>query len=80
MLSKCVQEIFPEDQLKYDFYIADSRGAEVWNGDSIELDVEQGGERTEECQWTLKLSRIKYPSKARFFCVRKKKGIIMLTD
>lgn len=76
MLSKCVQEIYPDvDKQKFEFYIADSRGAEVWNGDKIALDVEQSGEKTEECKWTLqkyiKLSRIKYPSKARFFCVKK---------
>lgn len=78
MLTKCVQEIFPdEDKNKFDFYIADSRGAEVWNGDKIKID---GGEGTsqEECLWTLeqyiKLSRVKYPSKAKFFCVKKEKG------
>ena len=35
MLAKCVEEIFPEeDKDKFDFYIEDSRGAEVWNGDN----------------------------------------------
>ena len=67
MLFKCVQEIFPDENEQYDFYIADSRGAEVWNGDNIKVDGEDGN--VIECQWTLekyiKLSGLKYPSKAR---------------
>lgn len=48
MLSKCVEEIYPhEDKNKVNFYIADSRGAEVWNGDQISVDVEQGGDKIE---------------------------------
>ena len=57
--------------------IADSRGAEVWNGDKIKLDSSEGPAQ-EECVWTLgqyiKLTRIKYPSKAKFFCVKKEKS------
>ena len=75
MLTKCVQEIFPdEDKNKFDFYIADSRGAQVWNGDSIRVD----GDEETECPWSLgqyiKLTRVKFPSKAKFFCVKKAKG------
>lgn len=64
-----------EDQAKHDFYIADTRGVAVWSGDSIAMDLESSGERTKECEWTLdqyiKFSRIKFPSKARFFCVKR---------
>ena len=48
------------------------RGIPIWNSDTIRIDVEGG---TEELQWTLsryiKISNIKYPSKARFYCVRR---------
>ena len=41
MLTKCVQELFSEEeQESNDFYIADSRGVAIWNGDKIEVDVE----------------------------------------
>lgn len=78
MLTKCVQELFSnEEQEKHDFYIADAQGIAVWNGDSIAMDLESSGETTESCEWTLiqyiKLSK-KFPSKARFFCVKKEKG------
>jgi hypothetical protein len=80
MLIKCVPEHFSEEeQDKYDFYIADSRGAEVSSGDKFAVDLEGSGERTVECQWTLeryiKLSRMKYPSKARFNCVKRERGL-----
>ena len=80
MLAKCVQEIFSvEEQESHEFYIADSRGVAIWNGDKIEVDIEGTGETARECDWSLekyiKLSRMKYPSKARFFCVKKKKGM-----
>lgn len=84
MLEKCVQETYSEeDQRKFDFYIADSRGVAIWNGDRIEVDVEGSGQkRSRECDWTLekyiRLSNAKYPSKARFFCVKREKGIILL--
>ena len=60
------------------FYIADSRGVEIWNSDEVKVDVESSGQNQESCEWNLeryiKLSGIKYPSKARFFCVKKVKG------
>ena len=44
------------------------RGAEVYSGDNFAVDLESSGERTRECKWTvekyIKLSRMKYPSKA----------------
>ena len=79
MLNKCVDEVIPEDDIgKYNFYIADSKGVPISSGGSISMDLESSGENTKEYEWTLeryiKLSRIKYPSKARFFCVMKDKG------
>lgn len=42
MLTKCAQETYPEeDQRNFDFFIADSRGVAVWNGDNIEVDIEE---------------------------------------
>ena len=82
VLSKCMQELYSEEDRKnFDFYIADSKGVAIWNGDKIEVDVEGSGlEKARECDWTLekyiRLSNAKYPSKARFFCVKKEKGIL----
>ena len=80
MLTKCVQELFSEEeQESNDFYIADSRGVAIWNADKIEVDVEGIGQTARECDWTLekyiKVSGMKFPSKAHFFCVKKEKGI-----
>ena len=64
-----IQELFAEEEQHN--YVADGRGlrgAEVCSGDKFAVDLESSGERTRECKWTLekyiKLSRIKYPSKA----------------
>ena len=51
----------------------------IWNGDRIEVDLEGSGqERARDCEWTLekyiRLSNARYPSKARFFCVKKDKS------
>ena len=76
MLAKCVEEIFPEeDKDKFDFYIADSIGAEVWNGDKITV-VKGPHRKNMYGRWDsiFKLTRIKYPSKAKFFCVKKEKS------
>lgn len=65
-------------QEQNDFYIADTRGIAIWNGDKIEVDVEGSGQRARECDWTLEqyihLSSAKFFSKARFYCVKKPKG------
>ena len=77
MVKKCSQEIYGEKAAdkEFSFYIADSRGIEIWNSDTIEIDTEGSGSKKESCLWSLgnyiKLSGIKYPSKARFFCVKK---------
>ena len=78
MLKKCVQEIYMEEE-QDDSYIANSRGIATWNGDSIQVDIEGSGEKVRECEWTLdkfiKLNNAKYPSIAKFSCVKKAKGI-----
>ena len=77
MVEKCAQELYGKEpeQDNCTFYIADSKGIEVWSSDDIKVDVEGSGENQESCNWSLekyiKLSGIKYPSKARFFCVKK---------
>ena len=75
-----MQELFSEEEQESNyFYIADSRGVAIWNGDKIEIYVEETGQTVQECDWTLekyiKLSGMKFPSKARFFCVKKEKGM-----
>ena len=82
MLEKCVQELYSnEEQEQNYFYIADTRGIAIWNGDKIEVDVEGSGQRARECDWTLEqyihLSSAKFFSKARFYCVRKSKGMFL---
>ena len=70
MLDKCLAVYSEEERNGADFYIADSRGARICN--SIILDA--NGDDL-EVEWTLNkyisLSSMKYPSKARFYCVRK---------
>ena len=72
-----------EDREDADFYIADCKGVPVWNADKIEIDMESTGIEVEEREWTLShymtLSITKYPSKARFYCVRKAMLIIILS-
>ena len=72
MLEKCREVYNEEEQKNAEFYIADSRGIPIWNSDTITIDVENG---TEELEWNLSryihLSNVKYPSKARYYCVRK---------
>ena len=83
MLEKCSAELYSEDERQHNtFYIADSRGVAIWNSDKMEVDTGKG--ISKKCEWTLsnyiKLSRIKYPSKAKFFCVKQKKGIYILAS
>lgn len=72
MLEKC-KSIYSDEELKgAEFYIADSRGAAICS--TIQLDSD-GNDK--EVTWTLSrymsLSNMKFPSKARFYCVRKGK-------
>lgn len=81
LLDKCVREMYSiEEQEKASFYIADKGGIPIWTSDKIEVDIEGTGHTTEEREWTLRqyilLSGIKYPSRAKLYCVRK--GLLWL--
>ena len=73
MLEKCIAEInTEEEQENVEFYIGDSHRIPIWSSDTIKIDVDNG---REELEWTLNryihLSNAKYPSKVRYYCVRK---------
>ena len=76
MLEKCSAELYSEDERQHNtFYIADSRGVAIWNSDKMEVDTGKGISKECELSNYIKLSKIKYSSKAKFFCVKQKKGI-----
>ena len=73
MLEKCISMVFPDDSSdggKY--YMSNGRGMPICDGEYIRVDNDEGEE--ELIPWTLetyiKLSNIKYASKARFYCVK----------
>lgn len=72
MLERCKEIYTEEEQENADFYVADSRGTPIWSSDKIKIDVANG---SEEFEWTLhrhiQLSNVKYPSKAKYYCVRR---------
>lgn len=72
MLERCMEVYSDDERQNSEFYVADSRGVPIWSSDKITVDTEEG---QEELEWTLirhiKLSNVKYPSKAKYFCVRK---------
>ena len=73
MLEKCIAEVYTEEERENaKFYIADSRGIPIWSSDTVKIDVDDG---TDELEWTLSryihLSNANYPSKVRYYCVRK---------
>ena len=68
-------EVYPEDKhSNAEFYVADSRGFPIWNSDMIVIEPVDG---SQEMPWTLGshiwLSNVKYPSKAKYYFVRKGK-------
>ena len=68
MLEKCT-EVYPEEERSNaEFYVADTRG--------FPIDLDDG---PQEMPWTLgthiRLSNVKYPSKAKYYCVRQ--GIML---
>ena len=78
MLEKC-RVVYTDEELKdAEIYIADSRGARICN----KLVLDSDGKEV-EVDWTLSkyisLSNMKYPSKARFYCVRKGKDSQLLS-
>ena len=60
-----------------DFYVANGHGLPICCGDNIAIDNDQGEE--ELIPWSLgmyiKLSNVRYASKACFYCVKKDLGI-----
>ena len=66
--------VFPDGPTKNcEYYVANGRGMPICTDEYIQIDDDEG---KEECiPWTLqayiKLSSIKYASKARFYCVKK---------
>ena len=77
VLEKCVSAVFPDDdESDRDscfYYVATGRGIPISSEEFIRVENDDG---IEECiPWTLqtyiKLSSIKYASKARFYCVKK---------
>ena len=66
--------VFPEEVLDdCEYYISNGRGMPIYSGEHIHVDNDDVVE--ELIPWTLeayiKLSNIKYPSKARFYYVKK---------
>ena len=72
MLEKCTEIYSEEERSNAEFFVADSRGHPIWSSDKIVIDLDDG---PQEMQWTLgrhiRLSNVKYPSKAKYYCVRK---------
>lgn len=75
MLSKCKEVFTSDEQSNAEFYIADSRGAAICNM----IVLENGTEVTWTLSAYMSLSNM-YPSKARFYCVRKGMYIILTVD
>lgn len=80
VLDKCICAVFPDEvQDGCDYYVSNGRGMPIYTGEHIRVDNEDGVE--ELIPWTLetyiKLSNIKYPSKARFYCVKRFTGGIL---
>lgn len=73
VLDKCIQEVYGTESQNAEFYIADKGGVPIWTKDVIELDLGNGG--VEEISWSLHqyilLSKTKYPSKTKLYCVKK---------
>ena len=77
VLEKCISVVFPDDDpesTEFDYYVANGRGMCVYgNEDYIRIDNDDG---QEECiPWTLqtyiKLSSVRYASRARLYCVKR---------
>ena len=72
MLERSISQLeySDDDKKSATFYIADSRGIPIWTADTISTDDSE-----KQVLWTLSnyisYSNIWYPSKAKFYCVRK---------
>lgn len=75
VVAKFQKELFPDQppDENTEYYIADLRGVPVAVGDNIHIQKSDGTQ--EKVQWSLrsylKLSGIKYQSRARLYCVQK---------
>ena len=82
VLQKCVASVYPGTaaDCNSDFYVANGRGLPICCGDNIAIDNDQGEE--ELIPWSLgmyiKLSNVRYASKARFYCIKKDLGIKLI--
>ena len=70
------REVFPGGPENATYYIADSSGVAIMSGEIISVEDAAGNEQ--KLQWTLetflKVSNIRYQSRAKFFCVKKTSG------
>ena len=80
VLEKCISVVFPSSTPGGEYYIANGRGMPICDDDYIRMDNEKGIE--EKVPWTLetyiKLSHIRYASKARFYCVKRSTGTLVI--
>ena len=80
VLEKCISVVFPTSTPGDEYYIANGRGMPICDADCIRMDNEKGIE--EKVPWTLetyiKLSHIRYASKARFYCVKRSTGTLVI--
>ena len=71
VLDKAVKSVWGEVSAGTKFYLADASGALITDGD-FEVELTDGS--NQELPWTLgnylKVSSIKYPSRAKLYCVR----------
>ena len=77
MLETCINQLDYSEAEKREksFYIADSRGISICKSDTLCVEDKGAGEKN--IPWTLmsyiKYSNVRYPSKAKFYCVGKSK-------
>ena len=73
---------FPDDEdVDCEYYVANGKGVPICIGECITIDNDEGVEMA--VPWTLQayiqLSSIKYASKARFYCVKRWKGMCFVS-
>ena len=72
-LQRVKKEVFKDGPESASYYIADGCGVAITGGENIT--VEDAGGKEQTLQWTLdtflKMSNIRYQSRAQFFCVQK---------
>lgn len=78
MLQRCKEVVYPVSKPDADYYIANANGIAV-SGPEGFITLDRDGVGSEQkVPWTLeayiRLSKLKYPSKAKFYCVEVQKG------